>query len=87
MTRLPKMKISWRRGKQYTSPVTLGGGGIMRRKKRAATHPPPWCTTARTGPSTDPHPPPSPRSPPLLTPLHPWQESPQTGRPHGPSEE
>ena len=26
MTRLPKLKISWRRGKQYTSPVTLGGG-------------------------------------------------------------
>ena len=23
--RLPKLKISWRRGKQYTSPVTLGG--------------------------------------------------------------
>ena len=27
MTRLPKLKISWRRGKQYTSPITLGGGG------------------------------------------------------------
>ena len=25
MTRLPKLKISWRRGKQYTSPVALGG--------------------------------------------------------------
>ena len=25
MTRLPKLKISWRQGKQYTSPVTLGG--------------------------------------------------------------
>ena len=25
MTRLPKPKISWRRGKQYTSTVTLGG--------------------------------------------------------------
>ena len=25
MTRLKKLKISWRRGKQYTSPVTLGG--------------------------------------------------------------
>ena len=25
MTRLPKLKISWRRGKQCTSPVTLGG--------------------------------------------------------------
>ena len=25
MTRLPKLKISCRRGKQYTSPVTLGG--------------------------------------------------------------
>ena len=24
MTRLPKLKISWRRGKQYTSPVTMG---------------------------------------------------------------
>ena len=24
MTRLSKLKISWRRGKQYTSPVTLG---------------------------------------------------------------
>ena len=22
-----KRKISWRRGKQYTSPATLGGGG------------------------------------------------------------
>ena len=32
MTRLPKMKISWRRGKQYTSSVTLGGG-INREKK------------------------------------------------------
>ena len=29
MTRLPKLKISWRRGKQYTSPITLGGGGII----------------------------------------------------------
>ena len=28
MTRLPKLKISWRRGKQYTSHVTLGGGII-----------------------------------------------------------
>ena len=28
MTRLPKLKISWRRGKQYTSPVTIGGGII-----------------------------------------------------------
>ena len=28
MTRLSKMKISWRRGKQYISiPVKLGGGG------------------------------------------------------------
>ena len=26
MARLPKLKISWRRGKQYTSPDTLGGG-------------------------------------------------------------
>ena len=26
MTRLSKLKISWRRGKQYTSSVTLGGG-------------------------------------------------------------
>ena len=25
MTRLPKLKISWQRGKQYTSSVTLGG--------------------------------------------------------------
>ena len=25
MTRLPKLKISWRRGTQYTSPVSLGG--------------------------------------------------------------
>ena len=25
MTRLPKLEISWRRGKQFTSPVTLGG--------------------------------------------------------------
>ena len=25
MTRLPKLKISWRRGKPYTSPDTLGG--------------------------------------------------------------
>ena len=25
MTRLPKLKISWRRGKECTSPVTLGG--------------------------------------------------------------
>ena len=24
MTRIPKLKISWRRGKQYTSPVTQG---------------------------------------------------------------
>ena len=29
MTRLPKQKISLRWGKQYTSPVTLGGGIIM----------------------------------------------------------
>ena len=27
MTRPSKRKISLRRGKQYTSPVTLGGGG------------------------------------------------------------
>ena len=27
MTRLPKLKNSWRRGKQYTSPVTLGEKG------------------------------------------------------------
>ena len=27
MTRLPNLKISWRRGKQYTSSITLGGGG------------------------------------------------------------
>ena len=26
MTRQSKLKISWRRGKKYTSPVTLGGG-------------------------------------------------------------
>ena len=26
MTRLSKLKISWRRGKQYAFPVTLGGG-------------------------------------------------------------
>ena len=25
MTCFPKLKISWRRGKQCTSPVTLGG--------------------------------------------------------------
>ena len=25
MTRLPNLKISWRRGNQYTSPFTLGG--------------------------------------------------------------
>ena len=29
MTRLPKLKISWRRGKQYTSPVTIGGSLIQ----------------------------------------------------------
>ena len=28
MTRLSKLKFSWRRGKQYTSPVTVGGGII-----------------------------------------------------------
>ena len=27
MTRLSELKISWRGGKQYTSPSTLGGGG------------------------------------------------------------
>ena len=26
MTRQLNRKISWRRGKQYTSPITLGGG-------------------------------------------------------------
>ena len=28
MTRLSKLKISWRQGKQYTSSVTEGGGII-----------------------------------------------------------
>ena len=31
MTRLSKLKISWRRGKQYTSLVTLGGGGGIKK--------------------------------------------------------
>ena len=29
MTRLPKLQISWPRGKQYTSLVTLGGRHII----------------------------------------------------------
>ena len=29
MTRLSKLKISWRRGKQYSTPVTLGEGIII----------------------------------------------------------
>ena len=37
MTRLPKRKISWRRGKQYTSPVTLGGGGHKNLKADVGT--------------------------------------------------
>ena len=33
MIRLPKLKTSWRQGKQYTSPVTLGGGIISQFNK------------------------------------------------------
>ena len=34
MTRLPKLKISWRRGKQYASPVTLGEAYKRAEEKR-----------------------------------------------------